>query len=810
MNQGVLFMAAALAANQPAWCDGPVRQHGNFDDQWRFYKGDAQGAEQAGFDDAGWQKVRLPHDWSIEGPYSAEHASGTGYLPGGIGWYRKSFTLPESAKGQKVLVEFDGVYRDSDVWINGHHLGHRPYGYSSFEYDLTAHVNFGVKGNLLAVRVDHSTEGDSRFYTGSGIYRHVWLTLAQPVRVAHWGSFVHTPAVGEAEALVTVETRVVNESGAAAEVRVVTALYDAAGHDAATLTSEGRLAAGASYTFAQQGAIAKPTLWSIAEPNLYTAVTRVLAGGTASDEVRTPFGIRSIRFDPDHGFFLNGKPEKLKGVCLHHDLGGLGAAFSETALERRLKVLKDTGVNAIRCSHNPMAPEMYDLCDRLGLVVMDEAFDEWTAGKNKWIKGWNAGTPGKAGYHEAFREWSVRDLQDMVLRDRNHPSVILWSIGNEIDYPGDPFGHPRGRSGLRPGMLDANLLPLTARRLIGAVKELDGTRPVTQALADTPASNATGLAGLLDVVGYNYLQQHYAQDHAAYPQRIILDSENGHSLDAWRAVAANDYVAGQFLWTGADYLGESRQYPARGSTSGLLDLCGFRKPESYLREALWSSRPMVYAAVREGRAPSGFQTDFATGARAGRLVEHWNWSADARKTIDVEVYTNCAGAELWLNGKSLGDKTVADRLQPVLRWAVPNEPGVVRVIGKKDGRETARFELATAGPADHLELAADRTSLDADRAEVASVEIRVVDANGRRVPDAVQAIEVQVTGAGTLAAVDTADIGDTIPVQAGRRKPYEGRILAMVRVDSAGSIVVKATAPGVKAGELTLSGTRAH
>ena len=805
MTREILALVTLLTAAQPIWSDGPVRERRNFDQQWRFHKGEVTGAEQAGFDDTAWRKLNLPHDWSIEGPYSPDNASGTGYLPGGVGWYRKTFPLPESVRGYKVFVEFDGVYRDSDVWINGHHLGHRPYGYSSFEYDLTPHLNLGSKGNVLAVRVDHSEVGDSRYYTGSGIYRHVWLTTTQPVHVSHWGSFVHTPVVRDAEALVSVETGVVNESGAAVLVRLVTTIQDSNGREAATATVEGRLAAGESHVFAQQGAVAKPNLWSTAEPNLYTAVTRVFTGGTLSDEYRTPFGIRSIRFDPNHGFFLNGKPEKLKGVCLHHDLGALGAVFSEAALERRLKVLKDLGVNAIRCSHNPMAPELYALCDRLGLLVMDEAFDEWTAGKNKWIKGWNAGTPGKAGYHEAFEEWATRDLQDMVLRDRNHPSVILWSIGNEIDYPGDPFGHPRGRNGLKPGMLDANLLPLTARRLIAAVKGVDGTRPVMQALADTLASNATGLAELLDVAGYNYLQQHYAEDHRLYPQRIILDSENGHSPEAWRAVAANDYVAGQFLWTGVDYLGESHQYPARGSTSGLLDLCGFRKPDSYLREALWSDRAMVYAAAREARPQSSPQTDFNTGTRPGRLAEHWNWSADPRKTIEVEVYTNCGAAELFLNGRSLGEKQVADRLQPVLHWDVPNQPGVVRVIGKRDGREATHFELATAGALDHLELALDRSSLQADGADVSNVEIRVVDAAGRWVHGAAQPIEVRVDGAGELAAVDSADVRDISPVQAGRRNAYEGRILAIVRAGTAaGSIVVRASAPGLKPAEFTI------
>ena len=805
MKLAVLGLAL-LIVPQPARSEGPVRERRAFDEQWRFHKGDLAGAESANFDDTEWRAVRLPHDWSIEGPCSPDNASGTGYLPGGIGWYRRRFVLGDAVKGRRVFIEFDGVYRDSDVWINGRLLGHRPYGYSSFEYDLTADLNFTARGNVLAVRVDHKEAGDSRFYTGSGIYRHVWLNIVQPVHVAHWGAFVHTPMVRAAEALVSAEATVVNESGADAAIRVVTAIQDSAGAERATMTVEGRLDKGASRTFAQQGTITSPKLWSMKEPNLYTAVTRVFTGGTLSDEYRTEFGVRSIRFDHDSGFFLNEQPIKLKGVCLHHDLGALGAAFSEPVLERRLKTLQSLGVNAIRCSHNPMSPELYSLCDRLGLVVMDEAFDEWSGAKNKWIKGWNAGTPGKAGYHEAFEEWGVRDLQDMVRRDRNHPSVILWSIGNEIDYPGDPFGHARGRSGLRPGMLDGNLLPLTARRLIGAVKELDGTRPVTQALADPPASNASGLAELLDVTGYNYSQQHYGADHEGYPERIILDSENGHSLDAWRAVAVNTYVAGQFLWTGTDYLGESRAYPARGSTSGLLDLCGFRKPDSFLREALWSERPMVYAAAREGRPQAGPQTDFVEGARRGRLVERWDGSADGRKTIDVEVYTNLSAAELFLNGKSLGEKPVADRLQPVLHWDVPNEPGTVRVIGKRNGSEAARFELTTPGAADRLEIVPDRSTLHGDGADIANLEVRVLDAAGHRVAKASPEIRMQVSGAGALAAVDSSDILDITPVQSSQRKAYEGRILAIVRAaTSAGSIKVRASADGLKPAEVTLT-----
>jgi len=792
-----VLAAAGCCAALPVWSAEAVRERRNFDAEWRFHLGDVTGGERESFDDGAWRNLSLPHDWSIEGPYSAANASGTGYLPGGIGWYRKSFRLPNLTPGRRVYLAFDGVYRDSDVWLNGHHLGHRPYGYSSFEYELTPLLHAASEMNVVAVRVDHSIVADSRWYTGSGLYRHVWLNITQPVHVAHWGAYVYTPVVRDTEALVTVETTAVNSSEAVAQIRLVTAIEKAGGREIVSVASEGNVAPGASHLFAQQAVVPNPKLWSVAAPNLYTAVTRVFVSGAPSDEYRTPFGIRSIGFDSNTGFYLNGKPEKLRGVCIHHDLGALGAAFSEAALERRLRLLKEIGVNAIRCSHNPMAPEEYDLCDRLGLLVMDEAFDEWGAGKKKWIEGRNVGTPGLRGYTDAFAEWSTRDMEDMVLRDRNHPSVILWSIGNEIDYPNDPFGHPRGRGGLRPGAPSADALPPIARSLISAVKRLDGTRPVTQALADSGASNATGLAGLLDVVGYNYLEANYASDHQAYPRRVILASENTHSLAAWQAVAQNAWVSGQFLWTGVDYLGESNRYPDRGSTAGLLDYCGFRKPESYLREALWSGHGVIYAAAREAAPGAG---------RGGRLVEHWNWSGDTRASIPVEVYTNYSPVELFLNGRSLGAKQIPSPLEPVLRWAVPNEPGVVRVVGTStDGKEAGHFELVTAGAAHHLELVPDKAAL-AGADDLSHVEVRVVDVDGHRVFAANPVIEMHVTGAAELAAMDNADPRDVTPVQANHRKAYQGRALAIVRVAGAtGRVVVRASAQGLQPAETTLT-----
>jgi hypothetical protein len=752
--------------------------------------------------------VDLPHDWSIEGPYSPKNASGTGFLPGGIAWYRKAFQLPVSMRGRRVSIRFDGVYRDSTVWINGVLLGSRPYGYSTFEYDLTPHLRLGGPSNVLAVRVDHSVVADSRWYPGSGIYRHVWLNVTGPVHIGPWEPYITTPVAGEAEALASIETRVLNESPGEARATLVTSVLNERAEEVASVKAEQPIAPGQGRTFAQQVTIPRPSLWSPGQPHLYTAVSRVYLNGALADEQRTLFGIRSFYFSPEKGLVLNGQPVKMRGVCIHHDLGALGAAFFEEALERRLKSFKEIGVNAIRCSHNPMAPEFYDLCDRLGFLVMDEAFDEWIGGKRKWAEGWNAGVAARRGYNEAFEDWGVRDAQDMVLRDRNHPSIVMWSIGNEIDYPDDPFTHPRGRDGVKANSLSADLMPGIARRLISAVKQFDVTRPVTMALADINASNATGVANMLDVVGYNYLEQFYDRDHKAYPNRVIYGSENSRSLDAWRPVALKEYVAGQFLWTGMDFLGEARRFPTHGSSAGLLDLQGFWKRDAYFRQALWSDKPMVYAAAW---GAGSAETDAARMAEWPRnmgrtpLVERWGWTDDPRKNIPIEIYTNCDSVELLLNGRSLGEKQIADRLLPALVWAAPNEAGTVEVVGKKAGAIAARFQLRTIGQPERIELSPDLKVLKNDGRQVSTIEVQVVDRNGNRVPDAAQTVGFEVVGAGRLIAAGNADLTDGSPMTASQAKLYQGRAVAVVRsAAGSGKITVRATAPGLTAGEVVL------
>jgi beta-galactosidase len=607
----------------------PVRIVKDFDSNWRFSRGDFSTATMPVFDDSNWQRVNVPHDWSIEGPFSADYSSGNGYVPGGLGWYRKHFQLAAAQKDRLVTIEFDGVYDYSEVWINGVFIGARPYGYSSYAYDLTPYVKFGADENVIAVRVDHSRFADSRWYTGSGIYRHVRLCLMNRRHIAHWGTYV-TTKVGAGEAVVRIETTIENVLGAKKTLSLQSDVLAPDGQLVASSTTSKITGTEAGRTAVQEIKVVRPELWSLKAPTLYTLRSRLKSGETVLDETTTPFGIRTTSFDSNKGFVLNGLPLKLKGVCIHHDAGCLGAAVPDKALERRLRLLKEIGVNAIRTSHNPPAPELLDMCDRLGLLVMDEAFDEFTPSKKKWVSGINNGLPSRFGYAEMFDQWAVADIQDMVRRDRNHPCVILWSIGNEIDYANDPFTDPVLGDNYQPGNPPAQDLVRLARPLIAAVKSLDRTRPVSAALANLTMSETVGLPELLDAVGYNYQEPRYASDHKKFPQRIIYGSENSQQYNAWTAARDNDYVAGQFLWTGIDYLGEAGKWPNRASSAGLLDLCGFKKPVAWFRQSLWSGKPMVYLCVAEGTSGSG--------RRGFNVVEHWNWPSNA--TINIVCYAN--------------------------------------------------------------------------------------------------------------------------------------------------------------------------
>ena len=770
---------------------------------WRFSRTDSGSAAMPAFDDSGWRLVDLPHDWSAEGPFSAEFASGNGYAPGGIAWYRRHFTLGPELAGKVAAIEFDGVYDHAEVWVNGHVVCGRPYGYSSFDCPLTPHVTFGSADNVVAVRVDHSRIADSRWYTGSGIYRHVRLRITDPLRIGHWGTFVTTPAVTATSATIHVETTIDNESDRGRAIALESEVL--LGNDVvARVSTPASIGASLHQTIAQDITIAMPRRWTFESPALYTLRQRIRADAVVTDDLETTFGIRTARFDPANGFSLNDEPVKLKGVCVHQDAGSLGAAVPAGVWERRLRELKALGVNAIRTSHNPPSPEFLEICDRLGLLVMDEAFDEFTPSKNKWVNGRNVGTPSRFGYAEDFAQWSVTDASDMVRRDRNHPSIVLWSIGNEVDYPNDPFSHPvLGRS-YRPENPRAENLVTLGRPLVEAIHALDPTRPVTAALASLPMSDAVGLPVLLDVVGYNYQEPRYADDHAKYPSRVIVGSENGHPYSNWTVVRDNAYVAGQFLWTGIDYLGEAGPYPNRANGAGLLDLCGFKKPMAWFRQSLWSDNPMVYLAASLAPAP----TSPAAGQprRGGRVEERWNWPDGS--TIDVSAYTNAEEVTLALNDQPIGTQPRSSAVDGVWHWMVPYRPGTLKAVARTGGQPVAEFALSTAGTAARVRLIPDTSRVIADGDAVVHVEFRIVDTNGVLVPTANDEVTFEIQGAARVLGIGNADVNDPVSGRGLAHRASQGRGLAILQTTTTpGDIVVRASARGLEPASLVLTAT---
>jgi beta-galactosidase len=788
----LVFLATATLVH----AETSPRMREKFDFDWRFQHGDVAQASAPEFQDSTWRKLDVPHDFSVEGDFSRSNASGTAYLPTGIAWYRKSFAVPANWKNKAVEIEFDGVAMNSSVWINGHLLGTRPYAYSSFAYELTPYLKPGAT-NVIAVRVDHHENADSRYYVGSGIYRHVWLIATEPVHVARHGVFVTTPQASADHATVKIQTQVQNQTPEAREVELVTSFVSPNGRTVQKVSNKIPIAAMGDGTFTQSAEVSRPKLWSPDSPALYEAVTTVKIDGRTVDSLQTTFGIRSIRFDAETGFYLNGQPMKFKGICMHHDAGALGAAVPDEVLERRLRLAKEIGCNAIRTSHNPMAPELYDFCDRLGLMVMDESFDEWTGYKNKWITGRNNGTAVHHGYAEFFDEWADADLREMVLRDRNHPSIMLWSIGNEVDFQNDPFSYPTDGRNYNSNKPSAEILARTAPRLIKIVHETDPTRPATAALANIPASNATGLADLLDVVGYNYQIEQYAPDFARFPNRKIVGSENGFGLEYYE-ISKNPRVSGQFLWVGYDFLGESDLWPSRGSASGLFDTCGFLKPRSFIRAALWAEQPVIYMGVRPSFGGGG-RGRFGFGVQS-----HWNWQNDPRAALPVEVFSNCKTVELFLNGKSLGSKPSAQSTNGMFRWDAPFQPGELKAVGSRDGR-TVQSRLVTAGQAARIELVADKTKLAADGQDVSQIELRLVDNRGVLVPNGAALCQVQVEGAGRLLALDNGDQRDMTPLREPSRKLNQSRAFLVVESSrQRGTITVTVSAEGLPAAKLKL------
>lgn len=597
---GLFVLTIMVAKAQTSFGDARLQNN-----DWLFHLGD-ENASERNFDDHTWQRVTLPHDWGTTQPMSPDAGSCQGYLHGGIGWYRLHFQAEKPAPDRRLYVYFEGVYDRSRVWLNGQLLGYRPSGFASFLYDMTPYLNDG--DNVLAVRADHSLENDARWYTGSGINRPVWFVSAPEVHLALWGTAWRVTKLTNAKATVEID---VEATAGGKDYQAIVEVADANGKIVATTKTSIPSAQKQTVTLSVQN----PQRWSLTSPYLYKVITRLQRNGQDIDRGEVPMGIRTLTFSPDKGFALNGEWMKVKGVCIHDDAGVLGTAVPADVWRSRLKVLKSLGTNAIRMSHNPHAPIVYDLCDSLGLLVMDEASDEWEFPKRKWLKGWNRGKPGFEGTYDFFEEWIDRDVADMVRRDRCHPSVFMWSIGNEVDYPNDPYSHPvlNGDKdmtqpvygGYKPEQPNAERIGVIAQRLAKVVRSIDTSRPVTGALAGVVMSNETAYPEAVDVVGYNYTESRYIEDHKKYPKRIIYGSENRHDQAAWDAVTKNEHIFGQFLWTGIDYLGESGTWPARGSEAGLIDLAGFIKPQGWIRARMW-----------DGEIPDSIQNIFSQGMRA--------------------------------------------------------------------------------------------------------------------------------------------------------------------------------------------------
>jgi len=759
------------------------RQILSMDSDWLFKLGDQPDAQRIDFEDGAWRKMNVPHDWSIEGEFDEKNQTGGAgaFLPSGVGWYRKHFTLPTSDSGRTIFIEFDGVMANSDVWINGVHLGKRPYGYVSFAYDLTGHVVFGnTRANVLAVRVDNSAQPASRWYTGAGIYRHTRLVFSDKVHVEEWGTIITTPLVGADKATVHISSTVVNQSNSARDVALQVTLLDPDGRTVQTVETKSQvIAAGKSSEFGRDIIVRAPQLWSLDNPAIYKAVAKVREGNEVLDNVTEPFGIRDFKFDADTGFWLNGKNIKIKGVCLHHDASAFGAAVPLGAWERRFAALKQLGVNAIRTAHNPPSPEFLDLCDRMGFLVMDEMFDCWTIAKNPY------------DYHLYFNEWSKIDTRDTVRRDRNHPSIILYSAGNEIhDTPKPEIAKP------------------ILAGLVQVFHENDPTRPVTQALFRPNVSHDydDGLADLLDVVGTNYRDGELLAAHKAKPTRKIIGTEQRHDRETWLFARDNREHAGQFLWSGIDYLGESRAWPVIAAGSGLLDRTGTVKPMAYERLSWWSETPVV-KMVRRVAPEKAVSTDPGFEPLARRQIQFADWSPKDRKPHEetVEVYSNCEQAELFLNGKSLGKLTRNVDDAPRV-WKVVYEPGLLKVVGTSNGKTVATDELETAGKPAKIVLSADLTKLSTDWDDVSYVKAIVVDEDGIAIPDAADLVSFTINGPGILAAVDSGDNTSHESFRATQRHAYHGICFAIIKANaSSGRITVTASAPGLSDGSVTIN-----
>ena len=812
-----LLPISALAVNQ--------RSVENIDLEWRFHLGDVDGASQPGYDDSGWRRLDLPHDWAVEGDFSQANPSGVtgGALPGGVGWYRKTFIIDAADEGKRVSVLFEGSYMNTEVFVNGRPLGVRPYGYVSFGYDITPYIKWGGE-NVVAVRVDNSEQPNSRWYSGCGIYRSVYLVKTAPLHIARWGTYAYSVVTG-GNADLNVETTVENDTEKDAGIEIGLKLLDAGGETVAAVKYPAVAEAEKQTMSSTMLSVGNPHLWDTASPYLYRLVTDIYHSGNVIDSDTVRIGFRTIAFDAEKGFFLNGRNMKINGVCLHHDHGCLGAAFNRRAMQRQLQMMKDMGCNAIRCSHNPPSPEMLDLCDEMGLLVMDEAFDMWRKKKTAH------------DYARYFDEWHERDLCDFVMRDRNHPSVFMWSIGNEIleQWPDADAGSLSAEDanlilnkghelGSADGMSANSLLAL---HLAGIVRGLDSTRPVTAGCNEPSVNNHVLKSGALDVVGYNYHNGNVASVPENFPGMPFLITESNSALatrgyyrmpsdttfvwpywdkpfsdpsfscssydnchvpwgstseETFSIVSGNDFVSGQFVWTGFDYLGEPSPYgwPARSSYFGLVDLAGIPKDSYYLFQSEWSDTSVLH------------------------LFPHWNWTSG--QDVDMWCYYNDADSvELIVNGKSAGfSKKTGSRRHA--EWRVRYEPGMVEAVAWKNGEAVRRKVIRTAGSPAQVRLTPDRREIAADGRDLSYVTVEILDKDGNLCPDADNLVKFEVKGSGFIAGVDNGSQTSMERFKDNKRKAFYGKCMLVVQNNGkAGRISVRAVAEGLKEAEAVIA-----
>ncbi|OFY69781.1 MAG: beta-galactosidase [Bacteroidetes bacterium RBG_13_42_15] len=768
-----------------------------FDNDWKFFLGDSPSASTIDFDDKSWRTLDLPHDWSIEGTVDKNNPMGNdgGYFPAGIGWYRKTFTVPESWKGKHVSIYFEGVYMNSEVFINGKSLGIYPYGYSSFSYDLTPYLKFNDE-NVLSVLVDNSKQKNCRWYSGSGIYRHVWMVVTDPIHVAQWGVTVTTPDVSSEKATVQIKTKVKNETDLPQSITIKTQLLGANAKKAGNNQLNLELPANSEKEVEQTIQVSKPLLWTPETSHLYLAQIQIVKGKNVIDNAQTTFGIRSIKFTTENGFQLNGKTVKLNGGCVHHDNGCLGAAAFDRAEERRVELLKSAGFNAIRTSHNPQSEAILDACDRLGMLVIDESFDGWKEKKTDY------------DYAMYFDAWWQRDIEAMVRRDRNHPSIIMWSIGNEIIERKKPEAVE------------------TAKMLADCVRKNDPTRPVTSAMTtwDRDWVIFDPLFAVHDIGGYNYQLHHAPKDHERVPSRVIIQTES-YPRDAfgnWKMVQSHNYILGDFVWTALDYLGESgigRWYypgdvpgehwegvlfPWHGAYCGDIDLIGWRKPISHYRSMLYNDNEKLYLAVREPNPVSGKikETIWAVWP----TWESWTWPGYEGKDLQVEVYSKYPKVRLYLNKELIGEQATTEEQQFKAMFTLPYAAGELKAVGVMDNKEVETTILQTTGDAAKIRLIPDRTKISANGQDLSFVTIEVTDANGRLQPNAENRLQFKIDGPGVIAGVDNASIKDVDPYVGTSRKAWHGRALVVIRsTKETGDIILTVSSEGLSNATVTIS-----